>query len=247
MAKAVYIGTSGWQYRDWRERYYPKELKQAEWLAYYAKEFKSVEVNSTFYRLPSEATVANWASLTPSHFRFSLKLSQAITHYKRLKVDRQLDDLIATFINRAKPLGSKLAVILVQLPPNLSVNNERLKYLIERLKALGKSERLEFKLAVEFRHDSWFSQPTFELLRRLGVASVVSDSPRRWPLSREATTDFGYLRLHGSKQLYKSSYSRAELTDWAKYINTYKSAYCYFDNDHQARAVFNARQLIGLI
>jgi uncharacterized protein YecE (DUF72 family) len=228
-----YVGTSGWHYEHWRSRFYPQELAKAKWLEFYASHFTTVELNNSFYRLPSETAFATWRDSSPASFTFAIKVSRFITHIKRLKDSQKA---VATFLTRAGVLGEKFGPLLYQLPPNMHRDDERLKSF---LSILPKGMKHVF----EFRHQSWLEEGVFKILRSYNVGFCVFDMPGlSCPLV--ATADFAYIRFHGSTGLYWSCYSDEELADWAKRLSRLakelKSVFIYFNNDAEAFAVKNA-------
>ena len=233
MSGVYYIGTSGWHYDHWRHRFYPQKLRKPEWLDFYAGHFSTVELNNSFYRLPSEAAFANWRDTSPGNFSFAVKVSRFITHIKRLK---GVEEAVETFMGRAKILGVKLGPFLYQLPPNMRRDDERLASFLSVLPQ-------GLKHVVEFRHQSWLDEGVFDILRQYNTGLCVFDMPSlRCPLV--ATADFAYIRFHGSEGLYYSCYSDEELAGWAKRLADLaadlKAMYIYFNNDAEAFAVRNA-------
>ena len=230
------IGTSGWHYDHWQDRFYPQKLSKAKWLQFYASHFTTVELNNTFYRLPRETAFTSWYDSSPANFTFAVKVSRFITHIKRLK---NCEEAAEKFISSAKILGNKLGPLLYQLPPNMHRNDEVLESFLSILPQ-------ETKHVFEFRHPSWLDDKVFEILRRHNVGFCVFDMPSvSCPLI--ATADFAYIRFHGSTELYSSCYSDEELADWAKRLANLtvnpKIMYIYFNNDAQAFAVKNALTL----
>ena len=182
-----YIGTSGWHYDHWRHRFYPEKLAKADWLEFYATHFTTVELNNSFYRLPSEETFATWRDSSPGNFIFAVKVSRFITHIKRLK---NTGDAAEKFISRAKILGEKLGPLLYQLPPNMQRDDERLVSFLSMLPQ-------GIKHVFEFRHQSWLDEKVFEALHKYNIGLCVFDMPSlTCPLV--ATADFAYIRFHGS-------------------------------------------------
>jgi len=235
-----YTGTSGWHYDHWRDRFYPEKLAKAKWLEFYADHFNTVELNNSFYRLPSEAAFANWYNSSPPNFIFAVKVSRFITHIKRL---RNSEEPVDTFITRAKGLGEKLGPLLYQLPPNLHRDDDRLESFLSILPS-------GMKHVVEFRHQSWLEDSVFEILHKHNVGLCIFDMPDiSCPLV--ATADFAYIRFHGSTGLYSSCYSNEELADWVKRLTNLaanvKVLYIYFNNDAEAFAVRNAVTLRGYL
>ncbi len=236
MSVHYYIGTSGWHYDHWQNRFYPEKLSKAKWLEFYAGNFDTVELNNSFYKLPSENAFANWRDSTLAHFAFAVKVSRFITHIKRLK---DTGEAVENFITRAQNLGQKLGPLLYQLPPNMHRDDERLESFLSTLPR-------EIKHVFEFRHQSWLEDKVFEILRRFNVGFCVFDMPSvSCPLV--ATADFAYIRFHGSTSLYGSCYSDEELADWANRLADIavklQAVYIYFNNDAEAFAVRNAKTL----
>jgi uncharacterized protein YecE (DUF72 family) len=231
-----YIGTSGWHYDHWRQLFYPDKLPKAKWLEFYSRHFTTVELNNSFYRLPSEAAFANWSDSSPANFVFAVKVSRFITHIKRLKNSQEPVD---TFLGRARILKKKLGPLLYQLPPSMHRDDGRLESFLAILPR-------GMKHAFEFRHQSWLDGGVFEILRQYNAGLCVFDMPGlSCPLT--ATADFAYIRFHGSAALYSSCYSDEELADWAKRLAglapEVKEVYIYFNNDTEAFAVMNAKTL----
>lgn len=245
----AFIGTSGWLYQDWDKRFYPEELPDVEKLPYFAEYFKTVEINSTFYHLPLEKSVRHWRDATPKGFLFSVKMSQYVTHSKRLMPDNVTASAIRLFYGRIRLLGPKLGVVLIQLPPGMGVDLERLQFLVEITKQCEQTYDIALPLAIEFRHASWFTSEVFKLLSKSGMMVVNNDSPNRWPATTEVTGAQMYIRFHGSRQLYRSSYTNEELAVWAKRIQHQKpkAVFAYFNNDYNAVAVENAQRFNSML
>ncbi len=233
MSLPYYIGTSGWHYDHWRGRFYPEKLTKTKWLEFYASHFATVELNSSFYRLPSEAAFAAWRDFSPANFTFAVKVSRFITHIKRL---RDAGEAIEKFITRAKILDEKLGPLLYQLPPNMHRNDEVLESFLSTLPR-------GMKHVFEFRHQSWLEEGVFQILHKYRIGFCIFDMPSiSCPLV--ATADFAYIRFHGSAGLYWSCYSDEELASWARKLanltENLKAIYIYFNNDAEAFAVRNA-------
>ena len=231
-----YIGTSGWHYEHWKARFYPEGLPKTEWLKFYASRFTTVEINNSFYRLPSEAAFANWYGNSPANFVFAVKMSRYVTHIKRLK---DTEEAIERFLDRAKGLKEKLGPILYQLPPNMNRSDEVLTHFLSTLPQ-------GLKYVFEFRHQSWFEDRVLETLHKYNMGFCVFDMPSlECPLA--ATADFAYIRFHGSTELYSSDYSDGELAQWAERIKSLaanlKEVYIYFNNDVEGFALKNAVML----
>lgn len=232
----VHIGTSGWHYLHWKGPYYPENLSPKYFLDHYAQDFHTVEINSTFYKLPEISTLKTWKESVPQDFLFSVKMSRYITHTKRLKDPKSS---LQKFFSRIKYLQEKLAVILIQLPPNWSLNLERFKAFLQ---ALPKGYRYAF----EFRDESWFCEEIFSLLKKYGCALCIYELGKK-KTEKILTADFVYIRLHGPKKAYQGSYSPQVLSNWAKSFEEWKKKrkeiFCYFDNDEKGYAPQNARLL----
>ena len=232
----LYVGTSGWVYGHWRGLFYPASLAQAKWLEFYSQHFGTVELNNSFYRLPSEGAFAGWRERTSPAFVYAVKVSRFITHIKRL---RNAEEALETFVVRSRILGDKLGPLLYQLPPNLSRNEALLESFARLLPG-------ELRHVFEFRNESWFDEGVFGLLRKHNIGFCIYDMPGLTaPVI--ATADFAYIRFHGSSELYESCYSDAELEQWAskivKLAPGLTSIYVYFNNDTNAFAVRNAKTL----
>ncbi|MEA1965605.1 MAG: DUF72 domain-containing protein [Candidatus Aerophobetes bacterium] len=237
----VIIGTSGWWYEHWEERFYPKGMEKKEWFSYYAKSFDTVEINSSFYRLPFENVVKGWAKKAPKNFKFTLKMWRRITHYKRLK---DVENDLEIFFARISPLYKNIGAILYQLPPSLKKDNSLLENFLKLLPE-------ELDQAIEFRNKSWLTPETLSLLEKENIAYCIISMPK-FPESIHLTSNISYIRFHGKETLYGSSYSEEELKKWAEKIRVFfnqgvERAYVYFNNDYNAYAVFNALKLKELI
>jgi uncharacterized protein YecE (DUF72 family) len=233
VSRPVHVGCSGWNYQSWRERVYPKGCPPSRWLQYYATLFDTVEVNSTFYRLASRDAVARWVEQTPPGFIFTLKASRYLTHIKRLT---KLDTGIQKFYERVEPLTAtpKMGPVLWQLPENFHRDDERLA---AALAALPPGRH-----TFEFRHASWFTEEVYALLRKHGVALTIGDHPERPFQSHEMTTDWTFVRFHHGRRGRRGNYSRAELEEWARRFERWRSdveIFAYFNNDWEAFAVKN--------
>jgi len=235
-----YIGCSGWHYDHWRGLYYPEGLSKPKWLQFYARQFTTVELNNSFYRLPSEKAFTTWRESTPDGFVFAVKVSRFITHIKRLK---NLDSAVETFLSRAVLLEQKLGPLLYQLPPNMKRSDEVLESFLSSLPQ-------DYRHVVEFRHKSWIDDAVFDILRKYNVGLCVFDMPD-FSCPLVATSDFAYVRFHGSEGLYCSCYSDEGLSQWAQRIarlgQDIKAVYIYFNNDAEGFAIKNAVTLRDLL
>lgn len=241
----LYIGTSGYSYSHWENGvFYPKDLPKAKELSYYAKHFRTVELNNPFYRLPLSKTFTHWKERVPRDFVFAVKVSRYITHIKYL---RNCKTAWKTFLKRALHLENTLGPFLFQLPPNWKKNLERLKKFLKIIKETNS----HYRFALEFRHPTWFSEDVYKILKKhKNVTLCIADSPR-WPTTDIVTGNFAYIRMHGSQSLYGSKYSKKELKGWAqrikKYLKQDLDVYVYFNNDAHGYAVENAKSLQKLI
>jgi uncharacterized protein YecE (DUF72 family) len=233
------VGTSGFDYKDWRGPFYPRFLKSGDRLAFYAEHFGTVELNVTFYRMPKATAFRGWRDAVPDDFRFAVKASRYLTHVRRL-VDPQQP--VEFLMERATELGDRLGPVLLQLPPSLEIDLERLD---ETLRAF----RGAVPLAVEPRHRSWFVPELCELLRRYDAAFVMAD--RRGPITPLWTTaPWTYLRLHQGRATPRPCYGDRALASWVDRLAAVPGGdqgYVYFNNDHRACAVYNARTFEQLL
>jgi uncharacterized protein YecE (DUF72 family) len=232
---AVFVGTSGWQYREWRDRFYPKGVAQARWLEHYAEGFATVESNNAFYRLPERSTFEAWARRTPDDFVWAVKMSRYLTHIKRLKDPAEP---VARFLDRAEGLGPKLGPVLLQLPPTLKADLDALEAVLELL-----ARRV--RVAVEFRHDTWFTEPVRRLLERHGAALCLADRDSRALTPMWRTAGWGYLRLHAGVARPRPCYGRRALDGWARRVaetwGPSADVFVYFNNDGRGCAPRDAR------
>lgn len=236
MSAKYYVGCSGWHYEHWRGLYYPEELPKPKWLPYYARQFTTVELNNSFYRLPSEKAFTTWRESTPENFIFAVKVSRYITHVKKL---RNLGPAVENFLSRVGALKEKLGPLLYQLPPSMKRNDELLQAFLSSLPP-------KYQHVIEFRHESWIDEAVFDTLRTHNVGLCVFDMPG-FSCPLVTTSDFAYVRFHGSEGLYSSCYSDEELSQWAQKIawlgQNIGATYIYFNNDAKVFAVENAMTL----
>ncbi len=235
------IGCSGFNYSHWKGKFYPGDLLKARWFQYYCTVFSTVELNVTFYRLPTWATFDKWYKETPHDFEFSLKGSRYITHIKRLLVP---SESLEMFFKGALRLKKKLKVVLWQFPPNFKINTERL---INFLKMLRKYPA---RNTLEFRHKSWITEDVLKICRDYNICLCMAD----WPEFIDdlpVTSDFVYIRRHGEQGRYNTNYSKTALKKDARRIRGYmkegKDVFLYFNNDAFGYAPSNARELIELV
>ena len=239
--RAVRIGCSGWQYRDWRGVLYPEGLGQARWLERYAEVFDTVEVNSTFYRLASKDAVRRWVEQTPPDFLFALKASRYLIHMKKL---RDVEPGIGRFYERIEPLAGspKMGPVLWQLPEWFKRDDDTLGTALDALPP-GRH-------CFEFRDPSWFTEDVYALLRRHDVALAIGDHPERPWQPFELTTDWTYVRFHHGRRGRRGNYSETELREWAdRLAGAARTAdvLAYFNNDWEGFAVRNAVALRRMV
>lgn len=241
MAGKVRIGTSGWHYKHWLGVFYPAGTRASEMFQFYSRHFDTVEINNSFYRLPTATTFDNWRESSPRDFCYAVKGSRFITHMKKLKDPKTSS---AKFFVVAERLGGKLGPILFQLPPRWKVNAERLE---EFLRTLPR----EHQYAIEVRDESWLVSRVYDLLRKYNVAFCIHDFADM-KVPREITANFTYIRFHGpTSAKYWGSYPDRELRAWADQIKHWRrnlsSIYAYFNNDPEGAAIKNALTLKQLV
>ena len=242
MRGQVRIGTSGFVYKHWRGRFYPQDLSPARWLEHYASYFDTVELNAPFYRQPDRAQFERWRHAAPDGFTYAVKLNRFLTHMKRLKVDAPT---VARSYDTVAGLGPALAAMLVQLPPRMKFDADRVDGF---MRAVARRRR---RHAIEPRDASWLTEDALSALRRHRAALCLIDTPR-WPTRFEVTADFVYIRFHGPGRLYAGTYDDAALGAWAGRIRAWRDAgldvFAYFNNDERSYAVYDAlrlREMVG--
>ena len=227
----IWVGTSGFQYKEWKGTFYPETLSLAKMLPYYAERFPTTEINYSFRRIPSEKTLTNWSASTPRKFRFSLKAPQEITHFRKL---RDCSEVLGRFTEALKTLGEKLGPVLFQLPPFLKNDTALLKDFLAIIPA-------ELRSAFEFRHESWFNDETFAALKAKNAALCIADTDE---LSTPtiATAKFSYFRLR------KIDLTKADIKRWAKVVEEHhrkaKDIFVYFKHEDTGTGPKFARQLL---
>ena len=231
----VLLGTSGWQYDDWRGRFYPSDIPKARWLEHYAERFATVESNAAFYRLPERRTFADWAARTPDDFVVTVKASRYLTHVRRL---REPQEPVGRLAERLEGLGEKRGPVLLQLPPTLRQD-------LEALDATLRAFPRRWRVAVELRHPSWFVDATRRALEKRGAAFCLADRPR-WQAPHWVTADWGYVRFHEGRATPHPCYGRRALDTWAERLAglwaNADDVYCYFNNDPGGCAPHDARR-----
>ena len=240
MAEQIRIGTSGWVYKHWQGIFYPEDISQKQWFAYYARSFDTVEINSTFYHLQNASVFEHWRQQAPGGFLYSIKASRIITHNQRLE---GCQDTLETFLSRASLLGETLGPVLFQLPPSFSLDLSRFESFLALLPQ-------GFSYAMEFRNPTWLTEEVFALLERFGVALCIHDMPPlQVPL--RITAKFVYLRFHGDVD-HDGDYPPKTLAVWVERMKAWQrqglAVFAYFNNDTGGMAVRNAltiKQLLG--
>ena len=234
-----YIGTSGWNYDDWKGRFYPEDLPSSRWLEHFAKHFSTVEINFSFYKWPDREQFAKWAQETPDDFIFAVKASQYLTHRKKLK---DAAEPVERTITHARGLGDKLGPILFQLPPHWKVNIQRLR---EFLALLPK----DIRYTMEFRDPTWLVDEVFDLLSEYGVANCIMAAPDLLRVMR-VTAPFSYIRMHSGGAETEGKFTDQQLEWWAEQVRDMLETvdvYVYFNNDWKGFALENAKRLIELV
>ncbi len=228
----LYVGTSGYSYKQWKGNFYPKDLSDKEMLSYYAKQLPTVEINNTFYRLPKESVLASWAEQVPADFRFSIKASQLITHIKRLK---EAGDETEYLLRTVQTLAARLGVILFQLPPNLKKDLPRLEQFLKHIPG-------DVRAAFEFRHATWFEDDVFALLRTNGCALCIADADGELEIPFVSTANWGYLRLR------RENYSAADLKNWMKKVQSqeWNDVFVFFKHEDEGTGPKLAGQFLNL-
>jgi uncharacterized protein YecE (DUF72 family) len=264
----VFVGTSGYDYPGWRGNFYPQEVPRTRWLPYAAGFFNSVELNGTFYSLKNPTVFARWAEQVPRSFPLAIKGSRFITH--NLKLRRAEGALANFYASGVLALGRRTGPFLWQLPAGYGFDADRMNAFIDMLPrdtraaeglAAGHDERLKrgalteasehvrYRHCFEVRHDSYFTEEFYALLRARKCGFVIADTAGKFGYAEEVTADFVYVRLHGSRVLYTSGYTDAELDAWAARISGWTTGrpaldvYVYFDNDAHGHAPHDARRL----
>lgn len=228
----LYVGTSGYSYPKWKGKFYPKDLPAKRMLHYYGEHFRSVESNSTFRGMPKPDVLKKWAAEVPENFKFAIKAPQQITHIKRLKESK---DLVTHVFEVAAVLEKRLGPVLFQLPPNFKKDAGRLATFLE---LLPKQSRAAF----EFRHESWFDEEMFDLLKKHNVALCIAEADNELKVPFVATADWGYLRLR------KEDYSDLELKKWVKKVQEqdWSDAFVYFRHEDTGKGPKFGKRFVEL-
>jgi uncharacterized protein YecE (DUF72 family) len=229
--KNLFVGTSGYSYKEWKGSFYPEKLAAKDMLPYYAERLKAVELNNTFYRLPQRSMVDSWKAQVPADFRFSVKASQRITHFKRLK---EVGDETNYMLDTVSALEDRLGVVLFQLPPNMKKD-------LERLEAFLKILPTDIKATFEFRHPTWFDDEVIELLRQQNRALCISDTDELPANHIDRTSDWGYLRLR------RVAYSKEDLDAWIERIKNqeWETVFVFFKHEDEGTGPKLAAQFLS--
>ena len=229
----VWCGTSGYSYPKWKGSFYPEDLPNAAMLEYYATRLSGVEINNTFYRMPRESVLESWAAAVPDGFRFALKASRRITHFKRLN---DVEDETEYLVTTASVLADRAGVILYQLPPNFKRDDERLKDFLKSLPNPGRS-------AFEFRHETWFDDEVFAILGERNCSLCIAETDEGNDPPPVATADWTYLRLR------KTEYTEKELETWAERLDAFglDQAYVFFKHEDAGVGPALAGRLMEII
>ena len=228
----LYVGTSGYSYSEWKGSFYPEELPEKEMLRFYSGRFQAVEINATFHRMPKVPLLEGWASEVPESFRFVLKAPQQITHFQRLK---DVDDPLSYLFDVAGVLEQRLGAVFFQLPPNLKKDLPRLR---DFLSLVPPGRRVAF----EFRHQSWFDEELFALLRRNNAALCIADAENDLEIPFVSTADWGYLRLR------RPDYQAGDLKRWVKKVQEqlWSDTFVFFKHEDEARGPLFAKRFLEL-
>jgi uncharacterized protein YecE (DUF72 family) len=229
----TWIGTSGFQYAEWKGTFYPEDLPAGKMLPFFAERLSTTEINYTFHRIPSAKTIENWKAQTPENFRFALKAPQKITHFAKL---RDCQDTLGYFCRVISALGDRLGPILFQLPPNFKKNADVLSAFVRELPAI--------RAAFEFRHESWLDEETFGLLRSHNIALCLADT-EKLAAPTVVTADYGYLRLR------REDYTPGDVERWADFVRqeeaSWQDAFVYFKHEEAGIGPKLAAQMVKLL
>jgi len=244
MNQKIHIGTSGWSYKHWKGIYYPPKLPAVKWLEFYAETYKTTELNASFYRLPLPQTTINWTKRVPKDFLFCVKMSRYLTHMKKLK---EPEETLQRFFDIFEPMKKIMGPVLIQLPPSLKFNYDTAEHLYSLLKKKYK----DYEFVMEVRHNTWLEEDSLTLMTKYDIGLVISQSGDEFPYSEMITAKNIYVRFHGPKELYASSYSDNMLKDFAKkfkkWVKEGHEVWAFFNNDIHGYAVEDARRLMALV
>lgn len=240
----IHIGTSGWSYKHWKELYYPKTVRAAHWLSYYAADFDSTEINGSFYRLPSVETVLRWTEQVPRDFTFCPKMSRYLTHMKKLK---DPEEPLERFFGVFEHMKGRMGPVLIQLPPMLRFSYD----LADAFYSLLRNRYHAYEFVMEVRHDTWLHDDSLTLMTRYNIGLVISHSANEFPYVELITAKNIYVRFHGPERLYASDYGDEQLAKFAEkfrgWMQDGHAVWVYFNNDVYGYAVKNAKRMIELV
>lgn len=243
MVNRIHIGTSGWSYKHWKEDFYPKGLKQTDWLFFYAKSFAITEINTSFYRLPTRETVISWKQQVPKNFLFCVKMSRYLTHMKKL---HDPEEPLQRFFEIFEAMKKNMGPVLVQLPKMVKFNYDLAEHFF---KLLATSYR-KYNFVLEIRHDTWLTDDALNLMAKYAIGLVISQSGERFPYTEMVTAKNIYIRFHGPAALYASSYSDEDLNYFAKkfkkWVKEGHEIWAFFNNDIHGYAPKDALRLAAL-
>lgn len=229
----LWIGTSGFQYAAWKGNFYPEDLPTAKMLPFYAERFPTTEINYTFHRIPSAKTIENWSPQTPAHFKFALKAPQKITHWSKL---RDCADTLEYFCKIISGLGERLGPVLFQLPPTFKKDGDVLSSFLRELPSI--------RAAFEFRHDSWFDDEIFGILKSRNIALCIADT-ETIATPKTITADYGYLRLR------REDYKKTDIEHWVKFVreqeSNWRNAFVYFKHEESGIGPKLAKQMTEML
>lgn len=245
----ILIWTAGWMYKHWEKKLYPQDIKNEDKLGYISNHYKTLEINTTFYHFVKGDVYKKWHNESTAGFVFSVKASRYYTHIKRLKIDEEVLTSLELFFSNLQFLKEKLWAVLFQLPERFLEQSERLDFFLSSVQNIQKKLKIKVDLAFEFRHESWFNENIYAILKKYNVALVIANSSR-YPYVIKTTADFSYMRFHGPEKLFLWKYDESELQYWKDEIDKFSSSlrkvYIYFNNDLDANAVENADYLVWL-
>jgi len=240
----IHIGTSGWSYKHWKGIFYPPKLKTTEWISFYCHHFNATEINGSFYKLPSAETVIEWKQKVPRDFVFCPKMSRFLTHMKKLN---DPEEPLERFFGIFKPMQKMMGPVLLQLPGILKFNYDKAEHLYRLLHTRYK----KYEFVMEVRHSTWLEEKSLTLMAKYNIGLVISQSGEQFPYSEMITAKNIYIRFHGPKELYASSYSDKMLDEFAskfrKWQNQGHTLWVFFNNDIHGYAIKDAKRLLKLV
>jgi uncharacterized protein YecE (DUF72 family) len=244
MSGSIHIGTSGFSYKHWKGLFYPEGVKPSQYLAYYAQHFSTTEINASFYRLPAEETITKWAAQVSKDFKFCPKMSRYLSHMKKL---RDPEEPMHRFFSIFAPLRRMMGPVLIQLPDRLLFKAD----IVEHFYKLCRSEYKAYDFVMEVRNSSWMTTESLKMMKKYRIGLVIAQSGVHFPYSEAITAKTIYLRFHGPRELYASSYSDEQLSEFAGKFKAWKAkghnVWAFFNNDIHAYAPEDARRLEAMV